>query len=77
MTNQTIPLPKRFPGQIVARMKVWTKERNRIEFQGPYSDLAGDLLIAIMVRGHPKGKDRQIMQTCLDALRENVKKRRK
>ena len=68
-------LRQRFPDQFVFRIKVWTKTGASLEVDGPASDLAGELLMAISVRAHPEGEQVQIMEKCLKELHATQKRR--
>lgn len=62
-------LPNRFPkAPFVAKVKLWTPDRNILEAEGPYNETAGRLLAMVAACAHPRGKKRKAMEDCLAVL---------
>lgn len=62
----------KFPdAPFVARTKIWSPLRNSLEVDGPYNDIAGELLMRVAVCSHPTGRKLEAMRKCLEILKED------
>lgn len=68
MRTQTELLKNFSDSPFIAKVKVWTPDRNVLEADGPYDDVAGRLLTMVASCAHPEGKSRKAMEECLKVL---------
>jgi len=67
--SKTKPLPQRFPdSHSTARIKIW-RPTTVMEAEGPYDEVASDLLCMVAAIAQPKGKDLKAMRECLAVLK--------
>ena len=53
----------------LARVKVWTPDRNTLETDGPYDEVSGELLTLVAAIAHPQGEALEAMKRCITELK--------